>query len=215
LNRKVALTVLLTVLVLSVCFTAVVSASNTFSPFSGSQHVSSLQQLSASAPVVIGVSLQHGSAQPLDQPTRLEIYNYIKDNPGVHFRGICDSLDLSVGVVQYHLSVLEHAGLIASYTDGQNKRYFEDNEFAEAEMQVISLMKHETTAKILTILGQNGEVFHKDIASCLGVSSQALSWQMNQLKKTGLIDSEKIGINVKYSLNDANTINLIRNLHKT
>jgi hypothetical protein len=38
---------------------------------------------------------------------------------------------------------------------------------------------------------------------------------MNQLKKTGLINSEKIGINVKYSLNDANTINLIRNLNKT
>jgi predicted transcriptional regulator len=201
--------------VLSVCFTAAASVSNTFSPFSGSQHVGSLQQLSAVAPVVIGVSLQHGSAQPLDQPTRLEIYNFIKDNPGVHFRGICVSLDLSVGVVQYHLSVLEHAGLIVSYTDGQNKRYFEDNAFAKAEMQLISLMKHETTAKILTILGQNGEVFHKEIASCLSVSSQALSWQMNQLKKTGLIDSEKIGINVKYSLNDENAINFLRNLHKT
>ena len=214
-NRKVALTILLTVLVLSVCFTAAASVSNTFSPFSGSQHLGSLQQLSASAPVVIGVSLQNGSAQPLDQPTRLEIYNYVKDNPGVHFRGICDSLGLSVGVVQYHLSVLEHAGLIISYTDGQNKRYFEDNTFTKTEMQLISLMKHETTAKILTILGQNGKVFHKDIASCLGVSSQALSWQMNQLKKTGLINSEKIGIHVKYSLNDANTINLIRNLNKT
>jgi predicted transcriptional regulator len=188
--------------------------SNTFSPFGGSQHVGSLQQLSAFAPVVIGVSLQHGSAQPLDQPTRLEIYNYIKDNPGVHFRGICDALGLPVGVVQYHLSVLEHAGLISSYTEGQNKRYFEYNEFTKTDMQLISLMRHETTAKILIILAQDGSTFHKDIASCLGVSSQDLSWQMNQLKKTGFINAEKTGINVKYSLNDGSVIKLILNLAK-
>ncbi|MGD0646058.1 MAG: hypothetical protein ABSA75_14225 [Candidatus Bathyarchaeia archaeon] len=35
---------------------------------------------------------------------------------------------------------------------------------------------------------------------------------MNQLKKTGLINAEKTGINVKYSLNDANAIKLILNL---
>jgi predicted transcriptional regulator len=58
-------------------------------------------------------------------------------------------------------------------------------------MRLISLFKHETTAKILTILLQNGSAFHRDMAHSLGVSSQALTWQMNQLKKTGLINAEK------------------------
>jgi predicted transcriptional regulator len=85
--------------------------------------------------------------------------------------GICDGLGLSVGVVQYHLSVLEQAGLITAYADGQNKRYFETNTFTEKGMQLISLMRHETTAKILTILAQEESAIHRDIASCLGVSS--------------------------------------------
>jgi predicted transcriptional regulator len=213
LNRKAAtFTILLTMLTISVCFTAVASMSNTFSPFTGIQHVDNLKQLSAALPIAFEASLHNTSAQPLEQPTRLEIYTYIKENPGVHFRGICDTLGLSVGVVQYHLSVLEHSGLIARSTDGQNKRYFENNVFTKTDVQLISLMRHETTAKILTILAKNGSSFHKDIANCLGVSSQDLSWHMNQLKKTGFINSEKAGINVKYNLNNVNMIKLVLSL---
>jgi predicted transcriptional regulator len=83
---------------------------------------------------------------------------------------------------------------------------------AKTDIQLISLMQHVTTAKILTILAQNREAYHKDIASCLGVTSQALSWQMNQLKSTGFIHIEKEGINVKYSLTDTNTAKLILRL---
>jgi len=212
LNRKVALTILLAMLTLSVCLTVAVSTSNMISPFTGVQHVDNLKQMSASVPIVLGATLHNNSAQPLNQPTRIEINNFIKSNPGVHFRGICDALGLSVGVVQYHLSVLERAGFITGYTDGQNKRYFEHSAFTQTDMKLISLVRHETTAKILTTLSQNSSALHKDIARSLGVSSQALTWQMNQLKKTGLINAEKTGINVKYSLNDANAIKLILNL---
>ena len=110
------------------------------------------------------------------------------------------------------LSVLERAGFITGYSDGQNKRYFEASVFTQSDMKLISLVRHETAAKILTILSQNPSVLHRDIACSLGVSSQALTWQMNQLKKTGLINAEEAGVNVKYSLNDANAIKLILNL---
>ena len=215
-NRKAAaLTTLLIMLALSVCFTAASSTSNMLSPFTGVQHVDSLRQLTASVPIVLGTSLHSNATQPLDQPTRIEINNFIKSNPGVHFRGICTSLGLSVGVVQYHLSVLERAGFITGYTDGQNKRYFEHSAFTQTDMKLISLVRHETTAKILTILAQNGSALHKDIARSVGISSQALTWQMNQLKKTGLINAEKADINIKYSLNDANAIKVILNLTNT
>jgi predicted transcriptional regulator len=79
-------------------------------------------------------------------------------------------------------------------------------------MKLISLVRHETTAKILAILCENPSALHRDIAPSLGVSSQALTWQMNQLKKTGLINAEWAGVNVKYSLNDADTIKLVLNL---
>ena len=199
-------------LTISASFAAVAYSSNMLADFSGVHHVDSLRQLTVSVPIVIGAGLHNNATPLLDQPTRLEINNFIKNNPGIHFRGICDGLELSVGVVQYHLGVLEQASLITSYADGQNKRYFENGNFTTKDMTLISLIRHETAAKILVILSQNESVFHKDIAHNLGVSSQALTWQMNQLKKTGFINAEKTGINVEYSLNDANTIKFILNL---
>jgi predicted transcriptional regulator len=213
LNRKAALTILLAMLIFSVAFTAAASSSDR--PFFfEAQHASNLEQITASVPIVLGASLHGNCAQPLDQATRMQIHTYIKNNPGVHFRGICDALGLSVGVVQYHLSVLERAGLITACADGQNKRYFENNVYTKTDMQLISLMRHGTTAKILTLLAQEGSALHRDIASCLGISSQALTWQMNQLKKTGLVNAEKTGVNVSYSLNDANACKLIINLNQ-
>jgi predicted transcriptional regulator len=210
-NQKVALAIVLTALTLSVCFTAAASAADRPYFFSDIQHIGSLQKLSASVPIVVGTTLH---SNPLDQPTRQEIYLYIKDNPGVHFRGICDGLGLSVGVVQYHLSVLEHAGLINAVTDGQNKRYFEHNTFKETDTKLVSLMRHYTTAKILTMLAQDGSALHRDIADCLGISSQALTWQMNQLKNAGLASAEKAGVNVRYSLIDADVGKLIIDLNQ-
>jgi predicted transcriptional regulator len=198
---------LLALLTLSDCFTAAASASTMFPPFMGSQHSDHLGQLSV--PIIIGATLH---SNPLDQPTRHEIYFYIKENPGVHFRGICDALGLSVGVVQYHLSVLEKAGLITSYADGQNVRYFDHSYAAKTDLKLVSLMRHDTTAQILTILAQNKSALHRDIANTLGISSQALTWQMNQLKNAGLISAEKVGVNVRYGLSDAEVCGAILSL---
>jgi len=210
LDRKLALAILLTLLALSISFAVTTAEPNVFPDF-GVQH-NNLQRLTASVPIVVGAGLHGNSTLPLDQPTRLEINDFIKTHPGVHFRGICDGLGLSVGVVQYHLSVLEHAGIVMGHSDGQNKRFFETDAFAQSDMKLISLVRHETTGKILTILSQNPSALHRDIAQSLGISSQALSWQMNQLKKAGLITAEKAGVNVEYTLNNADAVKGALNL---
>jgi predicted transcriptional regulator len=183
----------------------VASSNNIVFPFTDVSNSKNLQ-LSTAVPLFVGANLHRNSTQPLDQQNRLEIYGFIKGNSGIHFRGICDGLGLSVGTVQYHLNVLERSGLIISHKDGQNKRYFESNVFQKSDIETISLLRHGTTAIILTILVHNVEVLHKDLAHYLGISSQGLSWQMSQLKKTGLINAEKIGVNVRYSLNHGDSV---------
>jgi predicted transcriptional regulator len=117
-------------------------------------------------------------------------------------------------VVQYHLSILTRAGLLSIYNDGQCRRYFEANAYAETDMKLVSLLRHDTTRKILVVLLQNGPILHKDLAHRLCVSSQALTWQMNQLKRTGLIEALKEEMSVKYALNEkgATALRLLLNL---
>jgi DNA-binding transcriptional ArsR family regulator len=211
LKRKVALTLLLTLMALSLCFTAAASISRTYA-FVGAQPSNHLTGFSAAAPIVISASLHGNTPQPLTQPTRHQIYNYITDNPGVHFRGICLALGLSVGVVQYHLNVLEHAGLINAVADGQNKRFFEHNAFAKVDVELVSVMRHQTASQILVILAENGSAIHRDIAATLDISSQALTWQMNQLKNAELVSAQKVGVNVRYTLCSADMAGIIVSL---
>jgi hypothetical protein len=79
LNKKAALTILLAMLAISMSFVATAAyTSNTFADFVGVQQVDGLHKLAVSVPIVVGASL-HGNSTPLlDQPTRLEISNFIK-----------------------------------------------------------------------------------------------------------------------------------------
>jgi len=139
----------------------------------------------------------------LNQTTRMDIYNFVKANPGVHFRALSNYLGMPIGVLQYHLGLLVNAGLLFTYQDGRYKRYFESKRFNETEMKIVSFLRHETAGKILLALLEKPQTTHKDLAAQLNISSQALSWQMNRLEQMGFIKRNIEGINVKYSLDEA------------
>ncbi len=216
-KRRTALTACFILMVCSISLLSLVYAQNSLLPLPPQiQGAGSSHKLVFSMPLVVGTGL-HNNLNVLNQPARMEIYDCAKSNPGIHFRGICSMLDLPIGVVQYHLNILTRAGLLQVYSDGQCRRYFEADTYGEADMQTISLLRHATARKILAALAQSSPMLHKSLAQKVGLSSQALSWQMNQLKQTGLIEAEQEGMSVNYSLNQANTasVKLLLNLVDT
>ena len=146
----------------------------------------------------------------LNQSTRLEIYTFIEDNPGTCFRDICGKLDFSVGVVQYHLKLLTKSELISVYDDNRYKRFFQSGRFKESEMRLISLLRHKTLGRILLVLSKNQSISHKSLASELGISSQALSWQMSRFKKMGVVDTVRERMTVEYFVTGKNIFLLSR-----
>jgi predicted transcriptional regulator len=141
-------------------------------------------------------------AHLLNQTTRVQIYDFIIKNPGVNFRGICNSLALPIGVVQYHLAVLMKGGLISNRRDGRNKRYFESKKFSSVEKKILSVLRHGTAAKILAILHDDESASHGKLAQRLNISSQALTWHMKQLKEESLVTGRADGATIKYSLDE-------------
>jgi DNA-binding transcriptional ArsR family regulator len=146
----------------------------------------------------------------LNQTTRMNIYDFIEDNPGIHFRAISDCLDMPIGVLQYHLGLLVNSGLVSDYRDGRYKRYFESKRFTETEMKIISALRHETSGKILSTLLRKPQTSHKDLANQLNISSQALSWQMRCFEKMGFIKKEVELVNVRYSLSETISVTVDR-----
>jgi predicted transcriptional regulator len=136
----------------------------------------------------------------INSSTRLAIFNYVTNNPGVHFRGICKGLGLPVGVAQYHLALLANAGLLASYRDKKYKRFFEAGRYSQEEVEVISAMRGGTAREILRALLEGQPTPHCELASTVEVTSQALTWQMKHLRASGLIEAETDSRKVTYTI---------------
>lgn len=151
-------------------------------------------------PLFSGIAAEVASDSLPYNCTRAEILNTIIANPGIHFREICASLGLSIGLAEYHLGVLKRAGLVSFFRDGRYKRYFASRKFSSEEMATISLLKHKTAAKIFKILLEKPTVSHGEMASQLGVTSQALTWQIQHLRKANLILQVEDGLKSIYSL---------------
>jgi predicted transcriptional regulator len=135
-----------------------------------------------------------------NQTTRNMIFSVIESNPGIHFRGICNILGISVGVAQYHLGILTKSGLIRSFKDGRFKRFFNSQEFGLWELKLISLLRKKTTGIILTSMLRKKSVSHKFLMQESGISSQALSWHIKRLKSLGILSVNCDGVRNVYSL---------------
>jgi len=138
----------------------------------------------------------------LNQSTRQKIYEVIVENEGVHLREICRIMDKKMGVVQYHLYVLENANLINSIKDGRYKRFFVNHKGAPEEQIVMCFLNREKTSKILDLIYQNNGrgITHGNIAKELNSTSQAVSWHIQKLKNAGVILATKQGSSKIYQV---------------
>jgi len=165
--------------------------------------ISTDQYFLLALPTSFSVDVSAAGQSPFNNCTRTQIYNFVKDNPGLQFRGICTSLSLPVGLAQYHLGVLVKAGLVSFVRDGRYKRYFLSKKFSKKEMMMISLMRHKTVKKILEALLNKKQVSHGELAYEVSITSQALTWQMKSLKKTEFVLQANEGLRTIYSLDEA------------
>ena len=196
-NQKAAVAVLIIALVLCFSATLTTQAEAVYSPFTG--NLDTTQQFALSTPLVIGIATH--TSNPLDQPTRADIYQYVEANPGVHFRGICEALCLSVGMVQYHVGLLVCAGFLSVYGDGNMQRFFAAGKYGQREMKAISLLRHKTKGNILRIINRKKAASHGEVAAELHVSSQAVTWQMHQLLCEGIVEATSCGLQLNYRIN--------------
>jgi DNA-binding transcriptional ArsR family regulator len=156
------------------------------------------------APSVRWVDAAETPASALNNSTRTELYDFIKANPSIQFRGICNELWFSIGLAQFHLGVLTKTELISFFRDGKYKRFFESKRFSKKQMKIISVLRHETAGSILRVILERKQVSHGELTHELSITSQGLTWQMNRLRKNHLIVESKANKKLLYSIEYAN-----------
>jgi predicted transcriptional regulator len=152
----------------------------------------------------------------LSQDTRNSIFQLIKDNEGLHFRKICRMLDKKMGVVQYHVSVLEKSGMIRAVRDGRYKCFFptdtlknsniapelRNKEESQLRETIVTSMRRKTPQVLIQHLASNKQASHQVLSDIAQVSPQAITFHTQRLASFNIIKAEKDGRQKFYSLTE-------------
>ena len=124
----------------------------------------------------------------LEHQRREMIVNYVKENPGEHFRAIQKALQLEVGVVAHHINKLEREEFIKSRQDGQYRRFYP----MDAKIDV-KLILSQVQENILNWIKRNPGIAGSTIATQIGVDRKVVTYHINVLQNAGFIYTEKMG----------------------
>ncbi|UCE36406.1 MAG: carboxypeptidase regulatory-like domain-containing protein [Thermoplasmata archaeon] len=124
----------------------------------------------------------------LKNAVRKRIFDYVNENPGMHYRGILNELNLPMGVLSYHLNRLEKAQYIRSRQDGMYRRFYTKGPKTDMRFFLSDIQE-----SILSVIKENQGISQSKIAERISVSRKVVNYHVNILDQAGLIFVERQG----------------------
>ena len=137
----------------------------------------------------------------LEQGVRAKIYEYIRQNPGIHLRGLAEEMGISMGTLRYHLNILRDTHKIALNGGVASVRFYENNgSYTPAEQHILNHLRNETTKKILKILITSPSSTRAEIAHEIGVTGPSITWHMKRLEDDEIVVIHREGRKISYEI---------------
>lgn len=159
--------------------------------------------LGKSGAFVAGYARVHGD-EVLEHPGRAKTYEFIKENPGLHFNDLRLQMNLGQSTLNYHLRVLEKNDFVTRVKDGRYARFFDrqSGQYSAERKDMASALRNETTAAIALHVMEHPGVAQKDLSGAFGIAASTVSWHMDRLCTHGLVEKERVANRVHYYMGD-------------
>ncbi len=154
-------------------------------------------------------------SDPLDLPLRKRITEYLRRNPGVHFRQITRDLDLAVGQLDFHLNALIKGEVIVKETSTGNARYFVRDKFSRSEKKMFSVLRREIPRGIVLFLMENPGSTPSKILSNFTFTSATLSYHLRRLEKISILRAVPEGRERHYFVEDPDVVQTLFVMYQT
>ncbi|MGA1872921.1 MAG: winged helix-turn-helix transcriptional regulator [Thermoplasmatota archaeon] len=141
-------------------------------------------------------------ADPLDLPLRKRITEYVRRNPGVHFRQISRDLELAIGQLDFHLNALIKGEVLVKQVVSGNTRYYVRDRFSKDERRAMSVLRREIPRGIVLFLLDNPGATPTAILGNFTFTSATLSYHLRRLERYGILTAEQEGRERHYSVVD-------------
>jgi len=134
----------------------------------------------------------------LELETRRRIYNFILNNPGLHFRELQRKLNISEGTLKYHLKFLKKRDLITTNKTGRYINFFIKEKIGRKDKQIISLLQKENYRKIILYILFRGCCNRTEISKEIGKHQNTIVFYINKLLKLGVIKEARVQDGLAY-----------------
>lgn len=134
----------------------------------------------------------------LELDTRKRIYEYILEVPGAHFRDIHRKLEISTGVVEYHLKYLQDRGMITARAEGRYKRYYVEGQIGSKDKNLMAILRQEIPRRIVAHVLLNPGTTHKELRELFDISASTLSFHLSKLTRNEILEQRKSGRQNEY-----------------
>ena len=124
----------------------------------------------------------------LRHAVRGRIYEYVKENPGKHYRAILTDLELTMGGLTYHLNRLEKGEYLKSRQDGMYRRFYVTGRKTEVRFFLSDIQE-----SIMSAIRENQGISQSNIAEGIGVTRKVVNYHVKILDQAGLIYMEDRG----------------------
>ncbi len=166
-------------------------------------------------PHIYGILEEKGVKDPLDLPLRKRLTEYIRRNPGVHFRKISRDLDLAIGQVDFHLNSLVKGEVLIKDSSTSNARYFVRDKFTREERKAMSVLRREIPRGVVVYLLENPGSTPHEILGSFNFTHATLSYHLKRLERSGILVVEQKGRERFYIVKDQDIIEMLLVLYKT
>ncbi|MBN1539829.1 MAG: transcriptional regulator [Candidatus Thermoplasmatota archaeon] len=154
-------------------------------------------------------------ADPLDLPLRKRITEYIRRNPGVHFRQISRDLDLAIGQLDFHLNMLIKNEVLVRQVDAGNTRFYVRDRFSKDERKAMSMLRREIPRGIVLFLLEKPGSTPTKILDNFSFTSATMSYHLRRLERTGILRAEQDGRERHYFIDDPELVRSLMVLYKS
>lgn len=128
------------------------------------------------------------------------IYEYIREHPGAHVRGMARELNIATGDLHYHLFWLEKNGFVKTKKSGFYRFVFPTMVFREEQEVLLGVLSQETPREILLCLLKDAAMTQGSLARTLGHSQPTISWHMDRLVQLGIVGKRRTSEGISYEV---------------
>lgn len=123
----------------------------------------------------------------LDLENRMNIYQLIQKNPGLHQREIMREFNLCEGTIRYHLNYLLKRKLITANIEKNYKRFFISNKIGIENKKMIYLIRKKICKHIILFLifGQAASI--AKLSKELGLHPKTIEYHLKTLIREGIV----------------------------